>query len=309
MVKLHQSQSLVSSLLAAALALGSGCATAPAERRAGQGFQDCPRCPAMVVVPAGRSLLGAGADEQSSEGVTPAMAAIELPPHEFALAKPVAISRFEITRGEYAAFRKAEPAGGQSGCETFDVATQRWVSRADRAWRNPGFEQSDRHPVVCVSWHDAQSYVAWLTKVTGHRYRLLTEAEWEYSARAGSRTIRYWGNGRDAACHYANVSDQTRAAAQHLNGRDPELIFQCRDCAVQTSTVGRQAANAFGLYDMHGNVWEWMQDCPQSDCTRHVNRGGSWVNSPKYLRSAARHADVTDMRNDVLGLRVARDLD
>ncbi len=243
------------------------------------------------------------------EGVTPAMAAIELPPHEFVLAKAIAVGRYEITRGEYAAFRAVEPGDGQSGCETFDVATQRWARRTERSWRNPGLEQTNRHPVVCVSWNDAQSYLAWLTKMSGHRYRLLAEAEWEYAARAGSKTIRYWGNGRDDACHYANVSDLTRADAQNLNGKDPELIFQCHDGTVQTSIVGRQQPNAFGLYDIQGNVWEWTQECLESDCAKHVDRGGSWVNSPKYLRSAARHADVTDMRNDVLGLRVARDLD
>lgn len=308
-MRFRQNHFLACSLLAVALALGSGCTTTPTHARAGRVFQDCRDCPAMVVVPAGTSLLGASAEEQMREGVTPAMAAIELPPHEFVLAKAIAVGRFEITRGEYAAFRAAEPGDGQSGCETFDVATQRWARRTERSWRNPGFEQTNRHPVVCVSWNDAQSYLAWLTKMSGHRYRLLAEAEWEYAARAGSTTIRYWGNGRDDACRYANVSDLTRADAQHLNGKDPELIFQCHDGTVQTSKVGRQQPNAFGLHDMQGNVWEWTQECLESDCAKHVDRGGSWVNSPKYLRSAARHADVTDMRNDVLGLRVARDLE
>ena len=113
-MRFRQNHFLACSLLAVALALGSGCATTPTHARAGKVFQDCRYCPAMVVVPAGTSLLGASAEEQMREGVTPAMAAIELPPHEFVLAKAIAVGRFEITRGEYAAFRAAEPEIGRA---------------------------------------------------------------------------------------------------------------------------------------------------------------------------------------------------
>ena len=286
-------------------------------------LRDCPQCPELVVVPAGSILVGAPDDEQLRENIPAPMAATERPQHPVTIAKALAVGRYEVTRAQYAAFRRAVPGDGQSGCEVFDVATRRWSLRADRSWRDPGFDQDDRHPVVCVSWEDAHGYVTWLSQVTGRRYRLPSEAEWEYAARAGTLTSRYWGDARDLACDHANVSDLDRAAAQGIDP-SPEISFLCRDGVVQTAPVGLRAPNGFGLYDVQGNVWEWMQDCysedpagapadgaprMDGDCSRHMDRGGSWVNSPKYLRSAARHADSTTRRNDVLGLRVVRDLD
>jgi formylglycine-generating enzyme len=285
------------------------CGCQSAQIPANAQFRDCADCPQMVVIPAGSAELGSSGAEREREGVTAAMAAMEQAPHQANFTRPWAVSRFEITRAEYAAFRRAQPGDGQMGCEVYDAASQRWSRRDELSWRNPGFAQNDRHPAICLSWNDASEYVAWLTMKTGKSYRLLTESEWEYAARAGTRSARFWGDDRERACQFANVSDLTRADAQRLNGKDPDLIFQCRDGAVQTAEVGKRPPNAFGLHDVQGNVWEWLQDCSSADCTKHVDRGGSWVNSPKYLRSAARHADVTQMRNDVLGLRVARELD
>jgi formylglycine-generating enzyme len=268
-------------------------------------------------------VMGATGDEQRREGVPGPMAATERPRHPVTISRALAVGRFEVTRAEYAAFRAAEPGDGQFGCDVFDPATRRWSLRDDRSWRDPGFVQDDRHPAVCINWGDAHSYVIWLSRISGKRYRLPSEAEWEYFARAGTRTARYWGEARDAACDHANVSDLTRADAQGIDTA-PEVSFQCRDGVVQTAPVGQHPPNGFGLFDVQGNVWEWLQDCytpdhagapsggaarTDGDCSKRMDRGGSWVNSPKYLRSAARHADLATRRNDVLGLRIVRELD
>ena len=301
-------------------AVMAGCTTSPAP---GTVFRDCPQCPELVVVPPGSTVAGAAEDEQRRENIPAPMAATERPTHPVTIQRALAVGRFEVTRAEYAAFRVAEPGDGQSGCDVFDGATRRWSLRDERSWRDPGFVQDDRHPVVCLNWDDAHGYASWLSRITGRRYRLPSEAEWEYYARAGTTTARYWGDSREAACDHANVSDLTRAEAQRIDPA-PDVSFQCRDGVVQTAPVGQRPPNGFGLFDVQGNVWEWMQDCytpdhvgaptdgaarMDGDCTRHMDRGGSWVNSPKYLRSAARHADLTPRRNDVLGLRVVRDLD
>ncbi len=297
-----------------------GCASA---RLPGTVFRDCPHCPELVVVAAGSTVMGATEDEQRREAIPAPMAATERPLHRVAIARALAVGRFEVTRAEYAAYRAAEPGDGQAGCEVFDGTTRRWTLRNDRSWRDPGFVQDERHPVACISWEEAHGYASWLSRITGRRYRLPSEAEWEFYARAGTRTARYWGEGREAACDHANVSDLTRAEAQGIDA-SPEVTFQCHDGVVQTAQVGRRPPNAFGLFDVQGNVWEWMRDCYSADhagaptdgsarmggdCSKHMNRGGSWVNSPRYLRSAARHADLTLRRNDVLGLRVVRELD
>ncbi|MEM8920512.1 MAG: formylglycine-generating enzyme family protein, partial [Pseudomonadota bacterium] len=166
-------------------------------------------------------------------------------------------------------------------------------------------------PVINVDWNDAQAYVRWLSRKTGKTYRLLSEAEWEYSARAGTTTAYWWG---DRASHdYANYG-KDQCCSGLASGRDEW---------VNTAPVGRFPANAFGLYDMHGNVWEWTQDCwngsysgaptngsawISGDCSRRVLRGGSWYLYPRLLRSASRFRSTTSVPSYVVGFRVARTL-
>ena len=159
-----------------------------------------------------------------------------------------------------------------------------WKERLGRGWKNPGFghEQDETEPVVCVSWDDAQAYVRWLSEETGEAYRLLSEAEWEYVARAGTTTARYWGESEAGQCRYANGADA---------GTGFEWAVSCHDGHARTAPVGRYEANAFGLYDVLGNVLEWTADCwnesyagapsnggawESGECTRRVLRGGSW---------------------------------
>jgi formylglycine-generating enzyme len=186
-----------------------------------------------------------------------------------------------------------------------------------------------------VSYDDAQRYVQWLSRKTGKSYRLPTEAEWEYAARAGTTTARFWGDGRDQACNFANVADLTLAEALNWNKGNKNIVFQCRDGYVYTAPVGSFRPNGFGLYDMLGNVYQWTEDCYQEsyigaptdgsavtsgECKFRVLRGGSWTGYPRFLRSAHRKrgyaADyripavgaVADHRIGDVGFRVGRTL-
>ena len=203
----------------------------------------------------------------------------------------------------------------------------RWEHQEAASWRTPGFSQSDDHPVVCVSWEDASAYARWLGQETGLGYRLPSEAEWEYAARAGTTTHFYWGDGTNH-CSYGNAADRT--ASRTLRPQSSRWAFSdCADGIVWTSSVGAFAPNAFGLYDMSGNVSEWVEDCDHpgyggapkdgsawtvawtSDgvCSAHMVRGGSWAASPMSLRSALRSRGDAGLRSVTVGFRVARTLD
>jgi formylglycine-generating enzyme required for sulfatase activity len=204
-----------------------------------------------------------------------------------------------------------------------------WITLRDRDWMNPGFAQAqaDDEPVVCVSWDDAKAYADWLSKTTGHRYRLPSETEWEYAARGGTTSPRYWGN-RDShedtalslACDHANVYDTSAVTMLAF----PVPNARCSDGATFTSAVARYKPNAFDLYDAIGNAREWTQDCytasyagrPQDGrawvwaggCELRAVRGGSWATRPSLSRSAARDAEPQGARQSDLGFRVAREL-
>jgi formylglycine-generating enzyme required for sulfatase activity len=240
-------------------------------------FKECAHCPEMVMVPAGTFWMGSPNEERGHE-------TIEEPRHEVAIKQPFAVSRFEVTSEEWDACVLL------GGC--------RWPA-PETGWGR------GRRPVINVSWDDAQQYIAWLSQRTGKPYRLLSEAEWEYAARAGSEKAYAWG------------------------GEIGENNANCSGCGSewdlrQTAPVGSFSANAFGLYDMHGNVHEWTQDCTHwnydgappdgsawetgDDCDTRVTRGGSWSSAPGFLRSALRDRNSSDARSDDLGFRVARTL-
>ena len=224
----------------------------------------------------------------------------------------------EVTRDEYAAFVAATGRGSGDRCWAMND-DDRWEWRNDASWRSPGYSQAGDHPVVCVNWEDAQAYVAWLSEETGEEYRLPSESEWEYAARAGTTTRWHWGNDPDDGCAYANGADGT--AKRRFDGW---TVADCTDGVVWTSLVGAYRANAFGLHDMLGNVWEWVEDCwhddydgaPRDgsawtrggDCSRRGLRGGSWGNRPRDLRSAIRNWTGAENRYDDSGFRVARTL-
>lgn len=239
------------------------------------GGNECLRCPVMVVLPAGNFIMGSNIGEHT-----------EKPPHLVIIAEPFAVSKFEITFSQWGAC----VAGG--GC----IRTK---NPSDFNWGR------GQRPVINVSWHDANEYTAWLSRITSKRYRLLSEAEWEYAARAGKQTRFTWG-------------DRIKPAGK--------AMANCAGCGsrwdnMRTAPVGKFPPNAWGLHDMHGNVWEWVQDSWHSDyqgapkdgrvwkgggTKLRVLRGGSWGFIPNLSRSANRSWSQPVSRSSDVGFRVAR---
>ena len=209
-------------------------------------FKECEGCPEMVVVPAGSFIMGSPVGEQL-RGLN------EGPQHRVTIAKPFAVAKFHVTRDQFATFVDETGFAPETSCWIFENPNS-LVHRKDRSWRNPGFAQDGTHPAVCLSWDDAKRYVAWLSAKTGKNYRLLTEAEWEYAARAGSTTQYSYGNDAKDICRYGNGLDQT--GKREIAGYPSWMTFSCSDGYAYTSPVGSFAPNAFGLYDMHGNAWQ-----------------------------------------------------
>lgn len=300
----------------AALVPVCAAAALPAGAQApGTIFRDCAACPEMVVVAAGRFTMGAAPGEEERERLTAPFAGHAAPQVELAVPS-LSLGRFEVTRGEFAAFVAETGYWVAAGCFVFDRKGE-FVRDETRDWRDPGFEQTDRHPVVCVGWADAAAYAAWLARKTGKPYRLPGEGEWEYAARAGTRAARPWGDDPAGACAHANVWDRAAASA----GRAPMTPHRCADGFVHTAPVGSLSANAFGLHDMIGNVEEWTADCwiaslagmpangsarTGGNCARRVVRGGAWSNPADVVRSAVRGRSPADQRVAYRGFRVAR---
>ena len=260
----------------------------------------------MVTIAAGTFTMGSPASEAGRyerEG----------PAHTVTITRPFAIGAYEVTRDEYSRFVR-ETKHGSSTESCLVNEGHRWENRAGQDWRNLDFAQSPRHPALCISWEDATAYVSWLSARTGEDYRLPSAAEWEYAARAGSSAPWYWGDDVDIQCRYANGADMAT---------DFPWRTTCNDGHAGTSLVGSYLANDFGLYDMIGNAWEWVQDCftwsyegapateaarLDGDCSSRVMRGASWASTPKYLRAAHRGGERATFRSDYTGFRVARAL-
>lgn len=278
--------------------------------------------PEMVHIPSGKFLMGSSETESGRDSN-------EKPQHEVTIPHPFAISRSEITVGQFRQFVQdkayhqgktyltAAEQNGQ-GCLGLNAENKQGEQFSERNWKNPGFKQKDDHPVVCVSWNDAQTYVAWLSRSTGVEYRLPTEAEWEYAARASTITERFYQD--DKQCEYANGLSQDE---QSIADQDWSLA-KCSDGYVYTAPVASFGQNQFGLFDILGNVAEWTQDCwhdhynnaPNDgsawlekrggDCDFRVIRGSSWLHSPRSLRSAHRDWAPTNVAVNLLGFRIAR---
>ena len=274
-------------------------------------FRDCSTCPEMISIAAGELLMGAAPGEESRENLADEFRRRSEPRRRVAV-KAFAAGRYEITRGQYRAF--VEATGRRAaGCFVWTNGEFELVSSL--GWGDPGFSQDDRHPATCVSWHDAGAYAEWLSGLTGRRYRLLTEAGWEYAARAGSVTSRYWGDDARRSCEFANGAD--RSTRTGVPGADAWPVADCDDRHAYTAPVGSFRANAFGLHDMLGNVEEWTQDCwrpdyrdasgGNEDCDMRAVRGGSWLDAPVGLRSAYRVGSPTSVRVYRRGFRVAAD--
>ena len=256
----------------------------PSTAQIGSRFRDCPECPEMVVVPAGSFLMGSPGTEEGwfdDEG----------PVHRVTIDSPFAAGVYEVT---FASWDACAAASG--GCNGYRPEGVSWGR--------------GRRPTINVSWDDAQTYVRWLSGKTGKHYRLLSESEWEYVARAGTRTPFHTGS--------TISTDQANYDGNDVYGSGREGVYHGK-----TVPVGSFPANAWGLHDVHGNVWEWVQDCwndsyqgaprdgsawESGDCSLRILRGGSWLSMPRNLRSANRVRDFTGNRDINIGFRVARTL-
>ena len=258
----------------------------------GKRFRDCPDCPEMVVMPAGQFTMGSRreAGRNRDEG----------PVHLVTIGAPFAIGSNEVTFAEW------DACVADGGCAGYRPSDEGWGRGA--------------RPVINVSWEDADQYVGWLSGKTALKYRLPSEAEWEYAARAGTATARYWGDGEAEQCRHANGADRS------MEREYPDwVVAPCGDGHAHTApTDGGFSPNGWGLLHMLGNVWEWTADCWNGNyvgapidgsawtknCSGElVLRGGSWSNAPKFLRSAARFYRSMGYREKDIGFRVARTLD
>jgi formylglycine-generating enzyme required for sulfatase activity len=306
---------LISLLILVAFPVNTLAAAQPSNRAPGKVFTDCVDCPEMVVIPAGRFVMGAAPGEEERETLSEPFRHRSQPQHAVEVAG-FSAGKFEITRGQYRVF--AEATGRRSdGCFVWTV--DGFEHDPTKDWRNPGYAQDDAHPVACVSWDDASAYARWLAARTGKDYRLLTEAEWEYAARAGTATARFWGDDGNMSCGFANGADLTTAT--QVPNADTWDIANCSDLYAYTAPVGSYRANSFGLHDMLGNVWEWTQDCwngnysgapvdgsawAAGDCFLRAVRGGSWEDAPLGVRAAYRVGSPTVIRVYIRGFRVGR---
>ena len=239
-----------------------------ASAKVGETFKDCKKCPKMVVIPGGKFLMG---DDKGKKNQRPA--------HEVTIKGPLAISIYEVTWIEWQACKKA------GACKR-DLDSHKWGK--------------GKRPVINMSWNETQDYTKWLAKKTGRPYRLLSEAEWEYAARAGSTTAYWWGD--KLKKKYAN----------------------CRKCGTKWSgkksaPVGSFKPNQWGIYDMHANIWEWTLDChnkthafapknqtPRTDgnCDRRTVRGGSWYYFPQIAKSVSRDSHPQHLWSYNIGIRL-----
>jgi formylglycine-generating enzyme required for sulfatase activity len=259
-----------------------------AEPAPGGSLRDCEQCPELIVIRPASFVMGSPAEEKGRHP--------DEVQHQVKLSKPFAIGRFEVSFDEWGA------------C----VAAQACSMPADENWGR------GKRPVINITWAEAIAYTTWLSGITAQRYRLPTEAEWEFAARAGTVKARFWGNVPDRACEFGNVADKSYLKKYVLGD-----IHDCDDgTATGTVAVGSFKPNPWGLHDVVGNVWEWLADChgayedaptdgtaaEHRNCSKRIVRGGSWYNGPLNSRLAKRFEIEPTVRNSGVGLRVLREL-
>ncbi len=270
----------------------------------------------LVLIPSGEFKMGSGESAEDTAAFFNKTYGVELryaivfkdehPQHRVRITKPFYLGTYHVTRGQFrqfvadAAYKTDAEKGEKPGAWGWDPDKKEFGFNEKYSWRNAGFEQTDEHPVVNVSWNDAVAFCKWLSRKEGKTYRLPTEAEWEYACRAGTTTRYYSGDDPETLAKVGNVAD----AAAKAKFPAWDFTIKANDGYVFTAPVGKFKPNAFGLYDMHGNAWQWCADwyeaeyyaaSPADDPTGpdsgvvRVLRGGSWCNSPYFFpRSASR---------------------
>jgi formylglycine-generating enzyme required for sulfatase activity len=283
----------------------------PAAPTAGQVIKDCTECPELVVVPAGTFTMGSSAQEQAlaiTGGLPKAQADRESPQHSVNI-QSFAAGKYAVTKGEFGQFVSAKgyvtEAEKGDGCYVWK--DNKWQTDKATNWRNTGYKQEDNHPVVCVTWNDAQAYAQWVSQISGKSYRLLSEAEREYAARAGTQSAFWWGE--------SISTTQANYDGNYSYNNSPKGEYRQATVAVSSFKP-----NPFGLYNVHGNVWEWVEDCfhdnysgaptdgsawTTGNCNGRVLRGGSWDEGSTSLRSAARGLGIMEFRSETVGFRLA----
>jgi formylglycine-generating enzyme len=301
----------------------------------------------LTLIPSGEFMMGSGESAEETAAFFKKNYGEELdldrlkdehPQHRVRITKPFYLGTYDVTRGQFRQF--AKDAGYKTGPEEARGAwvwnprspkNNKWELQDNSSWRNAGFDQTDEHPVVYVSWNDAVAFCKWLSKKEGKTYRLPTEAEWEYACRAGTTTRFYSGNDPETLAKVGNVADKSYGA----KSRGDKYTIKASDGYVFTAPVGRLKPNAFGLYDMHGNVLQWCADWygkdyygksraddptgPDSGESLMISAGGLGRGSPRRVlrgscsncgtgsgRSACRNAEIPDYHREYTGFRVAR---
>ncbi len=273
--------------------------------------RDCADCPEMVVIPPVTFQMGRDDGEPER---------YEGPVRTVTIKHRFSIGKYEVTIGDFQKFVTATGFQTRPGCMLWDGTSAKFDPTA--TWDNPKLpgNQTPQWPIVCVSWYEAKAYTDWLSKISKRPYRLLSEAEWEYVASEGKGQLYPWGPTPDGGCATANMYDQSGVRAG-LN-RTVRAV-QCDDGQPYVADVGSRAVNAFGVHDIIGNIWEWIEDCyempypaegldgrpvvTQPECFRHGNRGGSWTSDSARHRVTFRGRDPGFMKSQSFGIRVARD--
>jgi formylglycine-generating enzyme required for sulfatase activity len=261
-------------------------------------FKDCATCPEMVVVPAGSFTIGSPANEPQSNTVEAQV--------RVTILAPFGVGKYAVTFNEW------DACVAEGGCKGYKPSDGGWgLARPNHIVNWEDWAENGKHPVINVNWDDAKTYALWLSRKTGKIYRLLTEAEREYVTRAGTTTPFWWGSSITAM--QANYDGNYTYKGGGSKGEYRE----------RTVPVDSFEANPWGLYNVHGNVWEWMEDCwndtntdnpgdgsarTTGDCGRRVVRGGSWDSYPQSLRSANRNWFDAGNRSNRTGFRLARTL-
>jgi formylglycine-generating enzyme required for sulfatase activity len=305
----------------ATTSMGSGAAARPstappvADKTPGKLFRDCTECPEMVVIPSGSFIMGSSEEERNAVALrVDSFAAFQVEQPQHGVIVPgFALGKHAVTRGEFAAFIRASgyqtDADKALGCSVWGNGS--YKRTAERNWLNSGLAQSDDHPAVCVSWNDAVAYAQWLSQSTGRNYRLPSEAEREYATRAQKQTPFWWG-------------DRINTDQANFNGNFQYFGSARGEFRGKTMPVDSFKPNPFGLTGVHGNVYEWVEDCWHDNyggapnngsawlagCVgdNRVRRGGSWVSNPAYLRAAFRSRGPADLRESGTGFRLALSL-
>ena len=305
-------------LIGLALVLAAGHANAASPGKPGSTFKDCKDCPEMVVIPAGTFMMGSDVKTEMKDGNRS-----EGPIREITFKNAFALAKYEVTYAEFAAFVDATGYTPASFCGTSNGTD------VHLTFRGPinGLKPEPKQPVTCVSWEDGVAYAAWMSGKTGKKYRLPTEAEWEYAAKANAKTKWPWGDDEAQGCQYENLFDiDGKANPNPPDGKPLNYPpVNCKDGYAMLSPVGKFKPNPFGLYDMLGNAWEWVQDCAinpypaqptdgsavermDGECQKRSVRGASWYTRMDRHRPSFRGADAENTASHQFGFRLARTL-